>query len=48
MFCEVFDLPLGRVNLRVQLIEILFVEFSRDGLVDVPGHRAIPERRIFL
>jgi hypothetical protein len=48
VFSEVFDLLFGRVDLRVQLGEVLLVELSRDGLVDVFCHCVVPERRIFL
>jgi hypothetical protein len=48
MLREVFELPFGRVNLRVQFVEVSFVELPRDGFVDVVDHRVLPERRIFL
>jgi hypothetical protein len=48
VFREVLDLLFGRVDLRVQFVEVLFIELSRDGLVDIFGHRVVPERRVFL
>jgi len=34
--------------LRVQFIEVSFVEPSRDGFVDIGDYRVVPEPRIFL
>ena len=48
MTCEIFELLFGRVDLRVQFIEVLGVELSRDGFVDVLDHRIIPEPYIFI
>ena len=48
MIREVFELLFGRINLRVQFLEVLVVELSRDGFVDILGHRVIPEPRVFL
>jgi hypothetical protein len=48
VFRKVLDLLFGRVDSRVQLVEVLFVELSRDGLVDGVGHCVLPERRLFL
>ena len=44
----VFDLPLGQINLRVQFIEVLFVESPSDGLVDIGGWGIVPEICVFL
>ena len=48
MIREVLELLFGRTNLRVQFLEVLVVELSRDGFVDILGHGVIPEPRIFL
>ena len=45
---EVLDLLFGRVNARVQLVEVLLVKLSRDGFVDIANHRVLPERGVFL
>ena len=48
MIREVFELLFGRISLRVQFLEVLVVELSRDGFVDILDHRVIPEPRVFL
>jgi len=45
---EILELSLGRSDLGVQFTAILIVELSRDGLVDVPDHRVLPERVLFV
>ena len=45
---EVFELLLGRIDLRIQLVQVSIVELSRDGFVDIRGHRVLPEFCIFL
>jgi len=48
MSCEVFELPFSQINLRVQFLEVSFVELSGDSFVDFGGHRVLPERLVFL
>ena len=46
---EIFMLLIGQVGLRVQFLEVPFVEFSGDGFIDiVGGHGVLPERLFFL
>ena len=45
---EVFELLFGHIVCRVQFVEVLFVELSRDRFVDIRDRSVIPESSIFL
>jgi len=45
---EVFELLFGEIGFRVQFIEILFVEPSRDRFVDIIDRSVVPEFGVFL
>ena len=45
---EVFELLFGHSTCRVQFVEVLFVELSRDRFVDIGDRGVIPESGIFL
>ena len=45
---EVFELLFGGIDLRVQFIEVLLVELSRDRFVDIGDRSVVPEFGIFL
>ena len=44
---EILVFQLGRLRLRVQFLEVSFIESSRNCLVDVSKHRVVPICRIF-
>ena len=46
--CEVRELLVGQIGLRIQLANILFAELPRDGFVDEATRSAIPEMRTFI
>lgn len=46
---KVSMLLIGQVGLRVQFLEVPFVELSGDGFIDIEGgHGVLPERLFFL
>jgi hypothetical protein len=45
---EELELVFGRIDLRVQFVEVSFVELSGNGFVDVSGHGVLPECLVLL
>ena len=39
----IFELPFGQINLRVQFLEVLFIESPSNCLVDIGDRGAVPE-----
>ena len=43
---EIFELLFSRIHQRVQFLEVLIVEPSRNGLVDISEYRVVPVYRV--